>query len=199
MAKVENYDFVIKLAVGIILFILIISWQRKAWANGDRQDEVPSRYGMAAVLGKTYDPTNDIDFLLVSGCALYDYDRVWPHRAPEPLRFKVEYSLGATLRPHNRIMASVGMLALYYLDNFSGHVLRPYVEAGIGIIYTDFQVEGQGLRVNFNPQAGIGIEFPKTSKLSFFTSLRLHHLSNGDLYRDNRGINSIVLVLGRFF
>ena len=72
-------------------------------------------------------------------------------------------------------------------------------EGGIGVIYTDFQVEGQGLRFNFNPQLGIGAEFPRESKKPYFAALRLHHISNAGLDDENRGINSVVFMVGRFF
>lgn len=184
----------------IVLLLTIVTCLRNALAEEGIMGVVPDRYGLAMVLGNTYDPTNDIRFFLVSGFALYDYDRVWRHPAPEALRFKVECSAGATTtKNRNRFMVSVDMLALYYLDDFALSRLRPYVEAGIGIIYTDFQVEGQGLRINFNPQAGVGIEFVVGSGEPFFAAIRLHHVSNGGLDEDNRGINSFVLMLGRFF
>jgi hypothetical protein len=35
--------------------------------------------------------------------------------------------------------------------------------------------------------------------LPWLIALRLHHVSNGSLYRDNRGIHSVGLQVGRFF
>jgi hypothetical protein len=46
---------------------------------------------------------------------------------------------------------------------------------------------------------GIGTEIKSRSGVSFFSALRLHHISNGGLHHDNRGINSVVLIVGRFF
>jgi len=85
------------------------------------------------------------------------------------------------------------------LDRFAYNRFRPYVEGGIGIIYTDFQLWGQGLRVNFNPQIGIGTEFSSGSSGSFFTAVRLHHISNGGLNHDNNGIDTLIILLGRYF
>jgi opacity protein-like surface antigen len=96
-------------------------------------------------------------------------------------------------------MASVGMMAVYYLDFFSNARLMPYLEGGIGVVYTDFQVEGQGSRFNFNPQIGIGTEFKLKSGPPFFTALRLSHISNAGLADENRGVNSVVWIVGRFF
>ena len=130
---------------------------------------------------------------------MWDYDRVWHHWAPEPLRFKVEGNAGATTSPETRAMISIGMMALYYLDFFSTARLRPYLEGGIGVMYTDFQVEGQGSRFNFNPQIGIGTEFKLDSGAPFFATIRLSHISNAGLHSENRGVNFVVLMIGRFF
>jgi lipid A 3-O-deacylase len=154
----------------------------------------PTRYGMALVGGNSYTPRNDISLFMVNGFALLDYEKVWHHKAPAPLRFKTEFALGSAAGSEHGFVGSAGIMAVYYLDHLSGRSLRPYVEGGIGLIYTEFRVEGQGLNLNFNPQAGIGVELPS----GFFTAARLHHLSNAGLDRDNRGVNSVVLMIGRF-
>ncbi len=163
------------------------------------EQTVPTRYGFGGNWGMAYDPDAGIDFVQVTGFALLDYDAVWPHRAPAALRFKVEGNVGATTAPGTRAIVSANMLALYFLDGLRGRLFRPYAEAGIGLIYTDFQVKGQGLRLNFNPQAGIGTEIAAGSEDPWFAALRLHHISNGGLNKDNRGINSVVFAFGRFF
>jgi hypothetical protein len=163
-----------------------------------RANEVPDRYGLGITLGHAYDP-EAIDFVQLAGFALYDYDRVWSHPAPEPLRFKVEASAGVTTHPRTRAMVSANMLACYYLERLATARLKPYAEAGIGLIYTDLRVSGQGWRFNFNPQAGFGAEITAGDGPPWFVAVRLHHLSNGRLFHENRGVNSVVLQIGRFF
>jgi len=163
------------------------------------EERVSDRYGMSAELGNVYDPGHDIGFALLTAFGLFDYGKVWHQDRPRELCFKVEGALGATVRPDVRTMASVGMLALYYVDRIATPRIRPYFEAGIGAIYTDFRVEGQGLRFNFNPQLGIGAELKQKDGPGGFMAVRLHHVSNGNLYHENRGVNSLVLQVGRFF
>ena len=168
-----------------------------AWAGPGPHE--PTRYALSTSIGTTYDPVGDRRFALASWVALIDYDRVWPHRAPAPLRFKVEATAGATLTPDVRTILSANIFALYYLERFSSAGIHPYAEAGVGLIYTDFRVAGQGLRFNFNPQVGIGAEFGPGEEHSWFAAVRLHHVSNGNLHADNRGINGVLFTLGRYF
>ncbi len=162
-------------------------------------NNVPNRYGVSVIAGNTYDPRNDTTFVQISGCALLDHAKVFRRSSPPNLRFKVEGSLGATTRPDTRLIASGNIFALYYIGALTAGGLKPYVEGGIGLIYTDFRVDGQGLRFNFNPQLGIGAEFGDPLQKPFFMAARLHHISNGGLHHDNRGNNSVILQIGRYF
>jgi hypothetical protein len=173
-------------ALGFVLLGAASGW---CGQGGD----VPTEYGVSFLEGLSYTPTNDVGFSLLSGSIVYDYDRIWPHEAPEALRFKVVSAAGIGGPDHDRFVGSAGIMALYWLDRFSGPAVRPYVEAGIGIIYTDFQLEKMGLRVNFNPQAGVGVQLTESP---LFFSLRFHHVSNGGLHDDNDGINTMMLQVG---
>ena len=188
-----------KVSTGILALLVLSGSLLCPLPVAAAQDLVPTRFALGGNLGLVYDPNNKIDFVQIVGLALFDYDTVWPHRAPQALRFKVEANLGLTTAPKTRAIASANILALYFLDRLRTNRLHPYAEAGIGLIYTDFQVDGQGLRINFNPQAGIGTEIETSRYGDWFAAFRLHHVSNADLHRDNRGINSVVLSLGRFF
>ncbi len=188
---------IMPLAILLILSAVLLPAGRSL-GEETKTDIVDTRYGLGIILGKAYDPTGDIDFYMLSGSVLYDYERIWNNRAPEPLRFKVEYNIGSAREKGTRFMTSLNMFALYYLDIFDDDIM-PYVEGGIGIIYTDFQVKGQGLKINFNPQVGIGAEFSTESRGDYFLSFRLHHISNGGIDDENRGVNSALLIFGRFF
>ncbi len=189
----------IRIFLILLTFVIVSTSLNAVPAEDISSDEIPTRYGMAAVFGKTFDPVSDMNYLQLAGFVMWDYDKVWHHRAPEPLRFKVEGLVGSTISPDRRAIVSIGILALYYLDFISTPQLRPYTEGGIGVVYTDFQVEGQGARFNFNPQMGIGTEFKAGSGPPYFGAVRLSHISNAGLYEDNRGVNSVIVLIGRFF
>ncbi len=179
--------------------LAVISFPQATLAGENNPDKIPDRYGLTVNIGNTYDPSGDTGFLMLTGVALFDYDKIWPHAAPEALRFKVEVSAGSTWKSNKDFMASASIFALYYIDRFAKGSLRPYVEGGIGGIYTEWKVDGQGSHLNFNPQLGIGTEFSVGPAATYLAALRLHHISNAGLKDDNRGANSIVFVIGRFF
>jgi lipid A 3-O-deacylase len=189
----------LKLHLCLIIMAVFLGNAPTAQSEDNNESDIQTRYGLAAVLGKTFDPINDIYFTQISGFIMWDYDKVWRHWAPDPLRFKVEGTAGLTVSPKTRAMVSVGMMALYYLEFISSDRLVPYLEGGIGLVYTDFQVDDQGSRINFNPQIGIGTEFGGESGAPFFGAVRLSHISNAGLHNENRGVNSVVLMIGRFF
>lgn len=164
-----------------------------------KEAPLPNQHGMSVEYGYTYDPQQDISFLLARVFAIYDYGTVWHQDRPAALRFKVEGAVGSTLTPANDLMVSVNMLALYYPGRVGGESLRPYVEGGIGAIYTQFRVKGQGLHYNFNPLLGVGCELPQEDGKNPFAAIRLHHISNAGFYHENRGVNSVELQVGRFF
>ncbi len=159
----------------------------------------PEQTGMAVVFGSSYDPEPTFGFTQVSLMALYDYEQIMPHRAPEALRFKLEGNVGLAGDSRLRALVSVNFFALYYLQGLKTKTFRPYVEAGAGVAYTDFQVDGQGLRFNFNPQAGIGTEWQSVTGTRYYSAVRAYHLSNSGLHQDNRGINAVIWMLGVYF
>ncbi len=154
---------------------------------------VPHETALGVYAGMAYD-WSDMSFYLASWQALYDYEAIWLHRAPEGLGVRFESNLGVATGTEfsgERIVASGNFLAVYEFGAPKTDRIVPYIEGGVGLIYTDFRREGQAYRLNFNPVAGFGIRMGST-----FLVLRAHHLSNGGLNDDNRGINSVVLGFG---
>ncbi|SDP48668.1 acyloxyacyl hydrolase [Desulforhopalus singaporensis] len=159
----------------------------------------PEKTGVAISGGSSYDPEPTFDFLQMSLCAIYDYEDIMPHPAPDPLKFKFELNAGGTDHPDTRLLTSFNFYAVYYLYALSAPTMTPYIEGGAGIVYSDFQVEGQGLRLNFNPQAGIGCEWQPHPDHTLFTAFHAYHISNGGLNSDNRGINGVLVQFGYYF
>ena len=190
----------------ILIFTTVLTFAEIASAEGGLLDPGPSRFGMAGIWGNTFDPVTDIDYFQVAGVAFWDYDPIWRGWAPKSMKFKIEGAAGAAFRPETRAVISLGMVAHYRLNSLSWARLTPYLEGGLGLVYTDFQVkdpeppyETQGSRINFNPVFGIGLDFNRNPADRYFAAVRLSHISNADLNSENRGVNSIVFLVGRYF
>ncbi len=183
-----------------IMTLCVVRGPVLAQQTDDVQYKVPHRYGMALSFAQGVALPDNYGMALLTLVGLFDYDRVWPHSAPDYLRFKVELTAGSTTWPEGgRAVVAANILALFYLDFMATPSLRPYAEAGIGGIYTDFQVDGQGSRINFNPVAGIGLEFPTESGPDWFASLRASHFSNAFLNKHNQGVNTFTTMVGAYF
>ncbi len=187
--------------IRLLITALIVFYCPVTLSAQDNEEYAPTETGISLNSGYTYDPSDGAWFLQISLFKLYDYDRVWRHKAPDNLRFKVEGSVGGAFLDDKdvKFIANIGALALIYLDRFETDRIKPYLEAGIGVIYTDYRVKGQDYRFNFNPQAGVGIEFKRKGNQNRFISLRMHHISNGGIGSSNRGQNSVVFALGQYF
>jgi len=162
--------------------------------------EIPTRYGFGIYAGNSYSPESDITLVQAQWMGLWDYDSVWFYSVPDDLAFKVEANAGgAYVGDTIRTAVSLNMYAMYYIRALETEHFSPYFDAGIGIIYTDYQVEGMGLRTNFNPQLGLGAEYTTNSGAIWFGNIRMHHISNGGLDDDNTGLNSLAFSIGKYF
>ena len=153
-------------------------------------------YGAGLEGGSSF-KLEEVGWCVATFSRIEPYGDFWKHAAPKGLMNKFELTAGTELVPAPTITASGNILAMQYLDR-SGSV-RPYGEAGIGIIYTEHKREKQGLHVNFNPILGIGLEFLGTDRPYGWAAVRLHHVSNGGLNKDNVGIDSLLAQVGIYF
>jgi lipid A 3-O-deacylase len=160
--------------------------------------EVAYDCAVAASFGTSYGASEPLDYALLTYQWLFDYREVWLHDAPPELKFKVELSGGVKTNGRERFIGSLSGLAVYFPSWLATERLQPYIEGGVGGIYTDFRVEGQGFRWNFHPQAGIGALIHGNGP-PWYVALRFNHLSNAGLDDDNKGTNAVALTVGRFF
>ena len=78
----------------------------------------------------------------------------------------------------------------------------PYLELGGGVLFTNHDVPDGTNRVNFTPQAGIGLHIPMRSGSNRYigVALKYIHISNAGLSVPNPGVNTlqVKLSVGRF-
>lgn len=114
-------------------------------------------------------------------------------------QFAVEGSVSHA-KQEDESRRAVGVTPLFLYNFATAEKITAFAEAGLGLLYTDLDPERFGSRINFTPQAGVGIRYQLTDALSFRLSYRLHHISNGGLDGDNnRSIDSNFLIFGVSF
>lgn len=76
--------------------------------------------------------------------------------------------------------------------------LRPYVEAGAGLVWTDLadRIPEKGSQFNFNLQVGAGLSYFVAPTTSINLSYRFQHISNAGTAEPNHGIDAGVVLIG---
>ncbi|MGD8389800.1 MAG: acyloxyacyl hydrolase [Desulfobacteraceae bacterium] len=96
----------------------------------------------------------------------------------------------------------IGGLSGIIRYNFTsaGSRFIPYVQAGLGFVYTDaYQDETQdaiGQAFNFFPQAGAGFRYLLTPNWSLDAEMAFQHISNGGMDERNDGVNALGMFVG---
>jgi hypothetical protein len=74
--------------------------------------------------------------------------------------------------------------------------IAPYIEGGVGMLYTTQHTHEQGTQYNFITQGGAGLQFFLTDKCALTGGYRFRHLSNAGLDGDNEGIDHHFALMG---
>ena len=122
-----------------------------------------------------------------------------PH-GPGFLRGRFEYA--ADLIPvfyvfqpgHNAFGASFDPVVLKWNFDTGGRVV-PYIETAGGVLFSNMTVPTGTSRVNFTPQAAIGLHF-LGERFNWSVEIRYEHISNAGLASPNPGINTIQARIG---
>ncbi len=71
-----------------------------------------------------------------------------------------------------------------------------FVDGGVGILGTTNDVPSSGSSLNFTPQVGGGTTIRLANDQRLFLGIRWHHISNGDIYENNPGRDSVMGYVG---
>jgi lipid A 3-O-deacylase len=72
----------------------------------------------------------------------------------------------------------------------------PFLDANLGVVYLDFDLEGQSDGFNFNVGFGAGFHQFVSKSTALTPAVRYQHFSNAGLNEPNRGINDVLFLLG---
>gem|GEM_PF-992638 len=71
-----------------------------------------------------------------------------------------------------------------------------YIDGGAGLLGTTNDVPARGSSFNFTPQVGGGTTIRLNDEQRLMVGLRWHHISNGDIYSGNPGLDTIFGYVG---
>lgn len=110
------------------------------------------------------------------------------------LEFVTEPIMNVVISPDANAEFGVSFL-LKYSDKITSRV-APYIEGGIGMVYTTQHTHEQGTQFNFLPQVGAGLHCFLNDNLALTGGYRYRHLSNAGFADDNSGINHHFVLVG---
>jgi len=100
---------------------------------------------------------------------------------------------------HQTSSFELGVNALFFRLVFGEAAVRPFIEAGEGLVYTDLRKQDLGTRIQFTSTFGVGLEYALRPDLSVGFQIRIRHMSNAGLGSSNPGINTAFGLFGVTF
>lgn len=100
---------------------------------------------------------------------------------------------------HQTESFEIGVSPLFARLTFGGGPLRPFVEGGEGILYTDLRKQDFGTRMQFSSQLGAGLEYALRPDLALTIAGRFRHISNAGMSKSDPGLNTVYGLVGITF
>ena len=110
------------------------------------------------------------------------------------LALRAEGTLLVNFEPRSGVAGGVGLLLRY--DFREAERVRPYVQAGLGLLGLDFDLADQDDGFAFTVQGGAGLVYRWSDRISFDWGVRFHHISNAYTAAPNGGIDTLQLLVG---
>jgi len=116
-------------------------------------------------------------------------------RFPGLLQFVLEPFIAYVYDPNNNI--EVGNNFLFKIGFLPETAkFQPYLKGGVGFLYMSQHTREQGSQFNFNQYAGLGLHYFFKKNLAFTIEYRFRHISNADIEKPNKGINTNFTTCG---
>ena len=114
--------------------------------------------------------------------------------AAEPFASVITYVTRPDRRRGDLELGGMFPVLTYSFD--LGSVISPYIEGGLGMLYTDLRGYNLGGHFAFTEILGAGVTCFVAENLAFTVGGRFRHVSNASLYDDNAGLNSFIAMAG---
>jgi len=100
---------------------------------------------------------------------------------------------------HQTESFEIGVSPLFARLSFGDGRLRPFLEGGEGILYTDLRKQSFSTRVQFSSQIGAGLGYALDENHELTFAVRFRHISNAGIESPDPGVNTLYGLLGLTF
>jgi len=114
--------------------------------------------------------------------------------SPSLMELEVEPFLSPVLGPETNVEGGCNLLLKYAYPLTSRFL--PYVESGLGLLYTTQHFEEQSTQLNSILQGGLGFHYFLRKNLSLNVGYRFRHFSNAGIRKPNTGIDTYTILIG---
>jgi len=102
-----------------------------------------------------------------------------------------------SVRPGTSGSIEIGLGLPMFAYHFNlGNRLVPYIEGGVGLLYTDLRGFHLGGHFQFLSQGGMGVNYFLTDNTALNLGWRFRHISNAGIDGDNVGLNTYTFQAG---
>ena len=184
----------------VVIFALLAAGN-PASAEGSRFEL--REWGIRA--GGGMNPSSQIQYYAIHpyvGLSLWDPASQWFARHGTQALWMIEPWAAYVDDDHGKHQTSsfeLGVNALFFRLVFGEAAVRPFIEAGEGLVYTDLRKQDLGTRIQFTSTFGVGLEYALRPDLSVGFQIRIRHMSNAGLGSSNPGINTAFGLFGVTF
>jgi len=174
---------------------LLSSRSFAAWTDSPRPDRWEFRTGYAYQYTNSKRPTNFELVPFFPSASLPAGKQVGSGWLRGQWEWAPELFLATMIHPFMRPILGVTPLQFRYVFQPECRI-HPYLFAGAGILYGDFDRRETGNRLNFNPQFGAGIYYALNQSVSLILEYRHIHISNAGMDERNSGLNTHTFLVG---
>ncbi len=183
--------------IGAMLSIQTFAPDDRAWGQvrfraGMKDVSLGGGYSVSVNLGHT-DTVDGVHLLPHFGYILTD--EVGARWARGNLELLAEPTF-IHLKGRDESATVVGVAALGRWILATGPWIRPYLEAGVGVLAGEAKLRHTNCDVNFVLQGGPGVLVFVSDATAVTVGYRLHHISNAEMCSKNVGLNSSLFILG---
>jgi lipid A 3-O-deacylase len=181
------------LAVALALGPAAAAWAQEPLAAGTKD------LGLGGAISISHDTRDNLETVTAFQLLPHVGYVVSDAMGPGWLRGNLELLLEPTLMRLETDTASATVVGASALARwiFTGtQRLRPYLEAGAGVLPGEINLRQANCEVNFLVQGGPGLLVLLSDRTAVTVGYRFQHISNGDTCSANIGINSSAFYLG---